>query len=455
MKRPERSGSDLSWTQESRNRHTSRVALPAGGSAGDPESITQEQLVLSLNFVADAGQLMLESSSSVSEVVVRLRELLPALGLTGCSLDADLSSLVLSYWRPDLALPITTMRDVQVGSPLLHRLAGTSLLLDRLERGQISLAEATTRLAQLRNQPPPQRRFAWSALLLSVAGWVVFLYGPDPVTILVALAATLITFPIAPLVRRVHLAELAGTFLSALVLAAVPNLAYAAGVPVAVGPAVVGALFIYLPGRVLVSSVVDGLNNAPLSALARGLQALVTAGTLAVGMLAGGALGTGLGIRYVPNTAAVPLALSALGAAIGILGVAIAWGMPRAQLLPAVAIGTGGWVVASLGSQLGTVSGWFVYAVAAGCVGAVGALTARLRDSAASIYTGVAILPLVPGFTLYQGMLALADGHTAAGIATLGAATVTSLAVAVGVAAGLALTTDVYQVRIRLPHRRR
>ena len=58
-------------------------------------------------------------------------------------------------------------------------------------------------------------------------------------------------------------------------------------------------------------------------------------------------------------------------------------------------------------------------------------------------------------FTLYQGMLALADGHTAAGIATLGAATVTSLAVAVGVAAGLALTTDVYQVRIRLPHRRR
>ena len=131
MKRPERSGSDLSWTQESRNRHTSRVALPAGGSAGDPESITQEQLVLSLNFVADAGQLMLESSSSVSEVVVRLRELLPALGLTGCSLDADLSSLVLSYWRPDLALPITTMRDVQVGSPLLHRLAGTSLLLDR------------------------------------------------------------------------------------------------------------------------------------------------------------------------------------------------------------------------------------------------------------------------------------------------------------------------------------
>ncbi|WP_377107117.1 threonine/serine exporter family protein [Propionicimonas sp. T2.31MG-18] len=94
--------------------------------------------------------------------------------------------------------------------------------------------------------------------------------------------------------------------------------------------------------------------------------------------------------------------------------------MPKAQLLPAVAIRAGGWVVASLGSQLGTVSGWFAYAVVAACVGAVGALTARLRDSATSVYTGVAILPLVPGFTLCQGMLALADRQTAAGVATLG-----------------------------------
>lgn len=120
-----------------------------------------------MNFVADAGKENLESSSSVSEVVTRLREHLQAVGLDGCSLDADLSSLVLSYWRADLPVPIITMRDVSVGSPRLHRLSGAVALLDRVERGEVTVGETYAELDRLRADPGARTRFEWSALLMS------------------------------------------------------------------------------------------------------------------------------------------------------------------------------------------------------------------------------------------------------------------------------------------------
>ena len=143
--------------------------------------------VAAVNFVADAGKQMLASSSSVSEVLVRLRQLLSALGLGECSIDATLSSITLSYWTPELPWPITTMRDVNVGQPRLERLAGTGALIDSLERGEIDLDEAYSRLRALEARPGLRRRYANLAVMLSVAGWVVFLDGWDAITIMVAL----------------------------------------------------------------------------------------------------------------------------------------------------------------------------------------------------------------------------------------------------------------------------
>lgn len=57
-------------------------------------------------------------------------------------------------------------------------------------------------------------------------------------------------------------------------------------------------------------------------------------------------------------------------------------------------------------------SGWPTYALAAGMVGAAGALVATRQRATASGYTGMAILPLVPGFALYSGMLAISQGNT-------------------------------------------
>lgn len=224
-------------------------------------------------------------------------------------------------------------------------------------------------------------------------------------------------------------------------------MAAAVGVTLRVGPAVVGALFIYLPGRAFVSSVIDGLANAPLSSISRGLQAIVTAGALAAGMLLGSKVGTGLGLTHVPNLDLTPMLISLAGAILGVLGIAIAWGMQHRQLIPTVLIGAAGWLVISLAPGSSRAS-WALYGMAAVIVGFASTFAARKQSAVASVYSGVAILPLVPGFSLYAGMLALAQGQQAAAVSSLGNAAAVSLAIALGVAVGLAMGRPTAAIRL-------
>lgn len=326
-----------------------------------------------------------------------------------------------------------------------------------MQASAITLDEAVERLAALRDTAPLPNREGRVARLVSVAGWVIFVGGLDVVTLTVALAATAVTFPVHGLVTRLRFPSLATTMLVAVLVAAIPNVAAAVGVPVLVGPAVVGALFPHLPGRAFVSAVIDGLANASVSSLSRGVQALSTAGFLALGMLAGTSIGTGLGLTFEPSTAVTPLLQTLAGAAIGVLGLAVAWSMPRRQLGATVAISAAGWLLLVLleGRFLG-IGDWPAYAIAAAAVGIAGAVTAALQDSSASIYTGVAVLPLAPGLALYSGMLAFAQGDAGEAGTALNIAGVVSLAIAVGLAVGLALGRDAVAVaRERRPSRRR
>ena len=417
----------------------------SGAEGWDPSKGAFGDRVIAMNFVADAGKVMLESSTSVSEVLDRLRQFLPAVGLEGCSLDATMSSLILSFWLPGQPLPITVMREIHVSSPRLERLAGADELLDGVESGAIELNHAVEQLHTLTSIQPTSRRVTRLAMMVSVVGWVVFVDGIDLVTILVAMAVTACTFSIDGLVGRLRIPKIAVTFFVATLVAAIPNLLAAAGVSLLVGPAVVGALFPYLPGRAFVSSVIDGLSNAPLSSIARGIQALLTALFLALGMLVGNRIGTGFGLSYEPDATSTPLVPSLIGAAIGVAGLSVAWSMPRRQLAPAAALSVVGWLIVSLfGDEVTGRADWPVYAIAAGVVGIGAAVASELQGSSSSVYSGVAILPLAPGFILYTGMLAIAQGDNSTALSALGDAGLISLAIAIGVALGLGAGRDTF-----------
>ena len=77
--------------------------------------------------------------------------------------------------------------------------------------------------------------------------------------------------------------------------------------------------------------------------------------------------------------------------------------------------------------------------VAATVVGLAGAVVAGHQRSSTSVYLGVAILPLVPGFPLYRSMLALAQGESARSVGYMGEVFLVSMSIAIGVAVGIAL----------------
>ena len=402
--------------------------------------------VVAITFAAEAGKQMLESSTSVSEVLDRLRSFLPSVGLEGCSIDATMSFLIISYWRPDQETPLTIMKEISVRSPRLQVLSGTDALLGRIEQGELTTADAFDELRSLVRTSRRGQRTKWAALLVAVVGWVLLNNGPDVATVAVALLATALTFPVGSLVERVQLPTIGAVFLSAVIAAAIPNLLSAAGVSLLVGPAVVGALYIFLPGRAFVSSVIDGLASQPLSSMARGIEALVTAGFLALGMLVGSRVGAGLGLDYDPDVATTRVVVSVIGAAIGVFGTGLAWEMPLRSLPPTIVIATLSWTVVAVAGSGGEEPNWVAYAVAAGIVGTAGVAVSAATGSSASMYTGVAIMPLVPGFALYTSMLAFAQGNTSDAFDALSDAGVVSLAIAIGVALGLSISRNTFKV---------
>ena len=137
--------------------------------------------------------------------------------------------------------------------------------------------------------------------------------------------ATALTLPVNSVVGWLRLPLISGTFVAAVILAAVPNLLAAAGLSFSIAAAVVGGLFIYLPGRAFVTAVIDGLANAPVSAITRAFEALITAGALALGVMVGGEIGAGLGVELQADVTSAPLWVSVLAAGVGVLGIAVAW----------------------------------------------------------------------------------------------------------------------------------
>jgi uncharacterized membrane protein YjjP (DUF1212 family) len=408
-------------------------------SDGDDQRAHLGEEVLAISFAAEAGKQMLESSTSVSEVLDRLRAFLPKVGLEGCDLDATMSFLILSYWRTGRPEPLTVMRAISITSPRLEVLAGTDALLDRVENGEIGLDAALDELQSLVAASGRPVVSSQISLLVAVVGWVFFLGGTGAFTVVIALAATVLTFPVERFVRAIGLPRLATVFLIAVIVAAIPNLVSAAGVGVLIGPAVVAALYNHLPGRAFVSSVIDGLANQPLSSIARGVEALLTAGFLALGMLVGNSVGAGLGLSYDPERITVSVPVSVLGAAIGVLGIGVAWGTPGRSVLPMVAIAGISWLVVAMADSGAAKPNWVAYGIASGLVGVAGVGVAVLQQSSPSLYVGVAILPLVPGFALYTSVLALAQGEAADASDALADAGIISLAIAIGVALGLSV----------------
>ncbi len=252
----------------------------------------------------------------------------------------------------------------------------------------------------------------------------------------VGVAATALLLPLLALVARSRVPDVFVVLVGAAGVVLVPYGVVWAGLEFAVGPAVIGGIYQFLPGRALVSSVSDGLSGAPVSALARGLQAIVVAVGVAVGVLAALGIVDALDIDLPAITITPwPAVVTMVAAGVAVGSLAIARQVPVVAVAPVVGLGMVLWLVAN---DLGTSGNWqreTAVGLAALILGFAGQLLARLQRTIPALYTGVAVLVLVPGTILYSAMLQFAIGENQAGAEQ----TLQAITVAVAIAAGTTL----------------
>lgn len=409
----------------------------AGAEDGAPREVepSRQYALEAMQLAQRVGSVIVANAESVADSVDGMRRVLRALGLEDCAVVVEMSTVTLS-WQPAEGEPITMVREVPVDDPHMHRLVLVQRLVTRIESGELEIAEAHAELARAAVAPDPYpSKVVILARLVSVAGWVVF-SGGNWQSVLAGVAATALALPVVAAVGRVRIPDVFATLFGAITVVMLPYALVWAGWDFPVGAAAVGGLYQFLPGRMLVASVNDGLSGSPVSALARGLQAVVSAVGVAVGVLATLRLAEVIGIQIAAIQVGrwgVIITMLAAGAAVGAL--AVGRQVPPIAVLPVMGLGMVVWLLAN---DLTVENQWarpVAVGVAALLLGFGGRVLARLQRTVSTLYTGVAVLVLVPGTILYSAMLGFALGETSLG----GELTVQAVSISVAIAAGTTL----------------
>ncbi|MBC3762916.1 threonine/serine ThrE exporter family protein [Quadrisphaera oryzae] len=452
----------------------SAPASPVGRRA-QRARLAERQVREVLEVAVRFGEAVLSLGATAAASVDVIQRTCAAFGVP-CQVDVTFTAILVAHDGPD-AGTVSVLRVVQTRAADYHRLSrltalahdvqtdpGTPELADALddpavrEAVQQRLERVHASLDEVLEAPHRYRPALVTAALGTMAAGVAVLLGGGPPVVL--LSAT-VTAVIDLVLRRLGGWGLPSFFLQAAGAAMATTVAVALlavpGLPVALSalpPSLVVAsgIIALLAGLSLVGAADDAINGFLVTASGRLLEVLVLTLGLVVGI--GGVLDVAdrLGVQLViADTSQTPWPLAVQVVAAGVASgawAASSFAGPRAAAQVA-AWGALGYAVSAL--LVGAGAAPAVGAAVAALLVGFGAesLAERTRVPAAVTAT-CAIVPLLPGLTIYQGLFAMISGAppgTGGGL-LLGAAMV-----GVGLAAGTTLGTTLAS-RVRETRRR-
>lgn len=449
-----------------------RLAAQVGGSAPTApagrraqRALLAEQTVREvLELAVRIGEAMLSFGASAADVTDVIRRVGRAFGLE-CQVDLTYTAILVAHDGAGDTGGVSVLRVVAAPGADYGRLSRVVDLVQRVvdDPRELQVADvaddpevrAQTRrrldeahgyLDEIVSAPHRYRRVLVTVLLAVMAGAVAVLLGGGPLVVVVAAVTTaLIDTAIRGLTHwglPSFFLQAAGaaiaTTVAVLLLVAIP------GLPVeftTLPPSLVVAsgIVVLLAGMSLVGAADDAINGFPVTASARLFEVMLLTLGIVVGI--GGVLDLArrLGVAFVIAEIPVnpwPLALQTLAAAV----VAGAWAMSSYAGLRATLVAAVSGAIAYLTFTLLVALGAAAPAASAGAALLIGfageALASRVRIPAV-VTTVCGIVPLLPGLSIYRGMLDLVSGEgTGIGGQLLLQAGMIGLALAAGVTLG-------------------
>ena len=408
---------------------------------------------VALTLAMRIGDLLQSSGQSANDTVVVMRRVCQAYGLRRVQVDITSTSIVASYVDSAAQAanpmggvagqPVTSMRMVEPAQQNLAKTAALNRLVADIVKGE-PLTRAIERFDEIRAARPPYP--AWVAALgnASIGMAVQLLHTTNPVVLALAFVMGVALNRLLEFLARrsmpVFFQQLAGGWLIVVVTAATSWAGTWDWTPLFHGLAptliAVGGIVQLVAGMKFVSAGQDAIDSFYLTATARLLQvAMLTAGLVA-GLVSGLTIASRFGF-FIYLSSTVPTNPMPLRyAAVILAGVCVVVGA-FADWQTIVLTGGGAALAwfgysASVAAVGGAVTPSFVGALLAAVV--VTMLVRRTSRPGFAIVNG-ALIGLVPGMRVYNGLLQMVGTNVVQPAPSQGAA---ALLIAAGVALALA-----------------
>jgi uncharacterized membrane protein YjjP (DUF1212 family) len=403
-------------------------------------------LNLTLDFCLRVGELLLSSGAGAADVTATMQSLAWHFGVRHPDIDVTFTSLSMSYQASPEEPPFIHTRQVKQRDIDYEDLTLVDHLVGEVLSGKVDLPEARSTLARIVSSGHSTPR--WAVTL----GWGVMCAG---VGILLGGTATVvaIAFVAAACIDRLQLVmarrrmpsfyqQVAGGAVATIMAV----LAAASGLVDDPSLVVTANIIMLLAGIGFMGALQDALSGFYVTAGARLTEALLATSGIIAGVSGGLTLADVAGVKIghldVGGSSWESVSLMAVGAAICAGAFAFSSYAPKRIIVPIAVIAA----VAMLVSQSFTIQGFgraWPTAFAAFFVGLVSFTVAgRLRVPPLVVVVS-AVVPMLPGLSIYRGLALMAEGGDATSDGLL--AMVTAASVATALSSGVILGEYVAQ----------
>jgi uncharacterized membrane protein YjjP (DUF1212 family) len=403
-----------------------------------------------LELALRVGDVLLTAGMSANDIVVDMLRITEAYGLKRVHLDLTFTSITCTYYAAPTTVPMTLIRTVQPDVLDFTRVRRVQALVKRIRDG-LPLEDAINDLERIRNAPRLYSGWVASVGNAAIAPGVTLLFTVSwqilVITFLTGFAVD--RFVVWANSRRLppFFSQFTGAASITLVATGVSALgSHGVDVLLGVDPTliVVGGIVLLVAGMTAVGAMQDAIDQFYVTASARFLEvAMMTAG-IVLGIVAGLQVGMALDHPIAVSTEALtlgPVVAQFIGAAV----ISAAFGLSAYSGSVTVVL-SGLMGALAWAGYLGMITLGFreIPANAAGALLAafVATIIARRFRTPNFALIAAAILPLVPGLSLFTGLLqAVGTLGQPGDLAASGVTLLQALGVAVGIAAGATLGT--------------
>jgi uncharacterized membrane protein YjjP (DUF1212 family) len=369
-----------------------------------------------LRLAITASDLLLSMGVAANSVVSRALDITEAYCDKPANITITYDLLYISQIRGYEDEPFTLIRPIPPRAVNNMTIQAIQKLIYEIRTNKLSLDKAESRMDKILNHPANYPTWVPRLANIAIAPTVVLMYTTNwRIIVLTAIGALFVNVIVTVLGQRLTVPffkQAAASTVVTLIAAAVTwlghkNVSFFVGLdPTLI---VVGGIFLLISGLAIVGAVQDALEEYYLTATARLLRVtLLTLGIVA-GILFGTYIAQQLGVNIAVSPNPLPLTtlhFQILGGALAAAAQALATQTRLRAVIWAGLIGGGSlgimYASANLGISIIAASG-----VAALFVGLAASLFSRLWRTPSSGIIASGILPLVPGVTLYTGLMQL------------------------------------------------